>query len=242
MTIEALHYQFKLNMDRVDSLSNVDFNPAEIDWLLNEAQMVFIHQRLNPSSNSKQVGFEETQKRTDDLSTLVIQSPLQPPIIPSLDQGVYEVSTDKCILPYLHLVSATADVQISPACIKRVRLKFMQHDDSKEVLKDPFNSPSLEFIPYNFGRSSSSPGVPSIYIYPNDLKILRVYPEYIKYPSKPYLGTYLDESGMAHPPTTLELPSHTHQEIVDIACTIAALNTQSPSYIQLKNIKTQIHE
>jgi len=40
-----MHYQFKVSMDRVDSASNSDFLPGEIDWLLNEAQDIFIEQR-----------------------------------------------------------------------------------------------------------------------------------------------------------------------------------------------------
>lgn len=31
MTIREIHYQLKLNLDRVDSLANPDLNPAEID-------------------------------------------------------------------------------------------------------------------------------------------------------------------------------------------------------------------
>lgn len=31
MTIQEAHYQFKLNKDRVDTLSTQDFNVAEID-------------------------------------------------------------------------------------------------------------------------------------------------------------------------------------------------------------------
>lgn len=31
MDISSLHYDFKIKMDRVDTLSNQDFNAAEID-------------------------------------------------------------------------------------------------------------------------------------------------------------------------------------------------------------------
>ena len=46
MDVKSMHYDFKLKMDRVDTLSNPDFNIAEIDWLLNEAQLVFVKNRF----------------------------------------------------------------------------------------------------------------------------------------------------------------------------------------------------
>lgn len=46
MDVRSLHYQFKLNKDRIDTLVNQDFNVAEIDWLLNEAQLIFVKQRF----------------------------------------------------------------------------------------------------------------------------------------------------------------------------------------------------
>lgn len=107
MTIKELHYNFKLNMDRVDSLNAPDFNVAQIDWLLNEAQMIFIKQRMSMYSNGKQKGFEQTQKRIDDLGTLVINFPLQPGIEPLLaSPGIYELPVSNLSFTYLFLVSS----------------------------------------------------------------------------------------------------------------------------------------
>jgi len=142
---------------------------------------------------------------------------------------------------YLHLVSAKADITISADCTKTVPLKFIQHDDYLNALRDPFNSASLEFIPYNFGRASSDSGS-SIYIYPDDYVISQVYLEYLKYPTKMSLGNYVYIDGITYPATTSELPEHLHSEIVDLACQIASLNIENPEYIQLKNQKVFISE
>lgn len=120
-------------------------------------------------------------------------------------------------------------------------LKFVQHDDYRESLRDPFNSPSLEFIPFNFGRASSDTGS-SMYIYPGEYTIPAVYIEYIKYPSRISFGNYTYLDGVVYPEATSELSEHTHPEIVDIACQVAALATENPEYIQLRNQKILIQE
>lgn len=246
MDVSSLHYSFKLNMDRVDSLSQQDFNSAEIDWLLNEAQLVFIKRRFSGDSNPKRKGFENSQKRIDDLSTLLVKYPEQPPLTTTLlDVGVYEAELSNTTHPYLFYVDGYVNLALDANCtIHGVPLKFTQHDDLRVALKDPFNSPSLEFIPINFGRASSGTGS-SLYLYGGELpasSISSVYIEYIKYPSRISLGNYQYIDGVTYPAATSELPNHTHPELVDIACELAALSIENPEYIQLKNLKILNHE
>lgn len=245
MNSAEMQYAFKLGMDRVDTLSSTDFNAAEIDWLLNEAQLIFINNRIDPTTKKRR-GFEGDQKRIDDLSTIVIKNPLQPMITPSLlDTGVYEVDLNDLAFPYLHLISAYATVNLGDNCFKSVPLKFIQHDDYRESLRDPFNSPSLDFIPYNFGRSSSNSKFPSVYIYTGNLPstyLFGVYLEYIKRPNKIFLGNYAYIDGITYPPTDCELPEAIHNEIVDLACLIAANAIESPEYIQLKASKAFMND
>src|SRR3990167_1925716 len=138
MDIKSMHYDFKLKMDRMDTLSNPDFNIAEIDWLLNEAQLVFLKQRFGPN-NTKHQGFEVTQKRIDDLSTLHIKFPEQPGVSLLLDSGIYEATLSS--LKYSMIFFNRADVEvILEDCTKKVPIKFVQSDDLAECLKDPFNS------------------------------------------------------------------------------------------------------
>jgi len=230
MTISELHYAFKMSMDRIDSNSQTDFNRGEIDYLLNEAQLIFLKTRSS-TSNIKQRGFEATQKRTDDLSTLVIKHPEQQPLIPTNN----EVDLSLLKYEYYSLIRIYAEVQESD-CVKSIPLKFVQHDDLNDVLKDPFNSASQDAIPYNFGKSSASNST-SIYMYPKSGTINKVYIEYLKLPNKVSYGGYAYIDGIIYPPTTLEFPEHTHLEIVDIAANVAALNIENPEYIRLKKEK-----
>lgn len=234
MSIAELHYEFKLMKDRVDTLSTQGFRPEEIDWFLKKAQLRFIESRLAKESNRRVQGFEASQKRIDDLSTLVIKYPLQQPIVPILDNGVYEVRLSNLSFPYLQLTSAYADVTISQSCTKEVPLKFQQHDDYRTALRDPFNSPSLEFLPYNYGRSSNSATSSSLYIYPATYTVSNVYVEYVRYPKDPNLGNYQYLDGTTTTTQDLELPPHTHTEVVSLAVLIASLAIEDREALQFK--------
>lgn len=232
-----MHFQFKLNVDNINSLSSQNFRDEEIDWLLNEAQDIFISTRFT-TSNYKRVGFEGTSQRIDELSTLVIKYPVQPFIVPTLDSGVYEVNLDDLTFNYLHLLNAKAEVTIN-GCTSTVILKFIQHDDLLEALKDPFNKPSLEFLPFNLGRNSA--GNTSMFIYPGTIQVDKVFVEYLKKPNKMSLGNYVYIDGTTRPLSHCELPDNTHAQIVDIAAQIASLNIENPEYLKLKSQKVLIN-
>ena len=67
MTVIELHYDFDFKIDKVATLAKEDFNKAEKDWLLNEAQSLLVRKYYR-GTNSSGEGFEMTQKRIDDLS------------------------------------------------------------------------------------------------------------------------------------------------------------------------------
>lgn len=206
-SISDVHNQFKLKLDRVASLSNPDFFPEEIDVFLNEAQLLFIKQRMG-MNNTKKKGFETSQKRIDDLSSLVVKYPLQPAVVPSSPaSGVYEVDLSTLDYPYLYLINAYTKVKTADDCYLTIPLKYTQHDDFNESIRDPFNKESKEFIPFNYGRSAT--GGTSMYIYSTQ-DVEEVFIEYIKKPSSVALGTYPNADGSITPPTTFETPDPTH--------------------------------
>ena len=181
MNIKAMHYDFDIKIDKVDNLSKSDFNVAEKDWLLNEAQLVIIKNRYGIRNNDR-IGFEGNQKRIDDLSSLVIKFPNQPIITPiEHNNGTLEIDLASLAFPYLFLIRSFAQVD---GCSTGVSLRFIQHDDLNYLLEDPFNSPSVLEIPYNLGRSSNTVGGTSIYIYPGNVVVTGVYLEYIKFPNR----------------------------------------------------------
>jgi len=228
-----MHYQFKINMDRVDSMTNVDFNKAEIDWLLNEAQSLFVEQRYS-KANPKREAFEESQKRIDDLATLVVKYPDQPGIVPTISSAILTIDLSTLIQPYLHLVNVYC-ISSKDGCTYTTQMWFAPHDKITSYLRDPFNSPDSSVIPYNIGRNSA--GNPTLYIYPGSMTITEVRIEYLKVPRKISYGNYTYIDGVIYPPSASELPASVHREIVDIACQLAANNIASPQYTALKNEK-----
>lgn len=238
MTAQELKYDFLVKKDRVQSLSTSNFNDAEIDWFINEAQIIFLKNRLG-LSNSRKESYEMSQKRIDDLSDLHIKYPIQPYIALVDHQTVYELPLSSLKYTYFTFLRGTVFVK-DGTCTKEVALKFTQSDDMNEILKDPFNNASVEeFIPFNFGKSTTT-GT-SIYIYPADLILTKASVEYIKTPSKVSQGTYTYLDGVTYPEATLEFSSNVHSEIVDLAVEVATIALQDPS-IEYAKLKTLIHE
>lgn len=237
MTIIEQHYDFDLKIDKVASFAKENFNVAEKDWLLNEAQDVFVKQRMT-GHNPHGTGFEFNQKRIDDLSTIHIKFPEQPGITPSLVSGVYEVTLSSLVHPYLKFTRGQVDVVQDNCPNKKVSLREMQNDDLNDSLDDPYAQSSLkDGVLFNFGKSSLTTAQSSIYLYPGDLTLGDVYIEYLKQPRQMFYGGYDYIDGTPTTQVDCELPEHTHIEIVDIAVAIAAGIIEHPTYVQLKQQK-----
>jgi len=241
MSPREMHYDFDLKIDRVASLSKEDFNSAERDWLLNEAQWVFLKQRYG-INNIKRTGFEGSQKRIDDLSFLHIKYPLQPTVPLISHSGVYELDLSDLKYDYLFLTRAWVNYEDTTCgTTTSMTIKETENDDLNRALDDPFNDGSSEFIPGNFGRSSSDSDSSSIYLY-TPLEITEAYVEYLRIPPKINLGGYTYIDGVTYPTQSSIFPQHTHPEIVDIAVNIAAGIIENPQYVQLKERKVLTHE
>jgi len=70
MNINRMHVEFKLSYDKLDSSAYPEILTPSIDAILNEAYERVIKTRYNPNNIYKK-GFEQSQKRTDDLKQLV---------------------------------------------------------------------------------------------------------------------------------------------------------------------------
>jgi len=77
MTVTEMHTAFKILLDKVDSFAYPNMEPAEIDFFLNKETERFIKHRAEGSHN-KNRGFEETQKRMDDLRNITKNAILTP--------------------------------------------------------------------------------------------------------------------------------------------------------------------
>jgi hypothetical protein len=240
MTIQELHYDFKLKLDKVDSLQNANFEDWETDWIINEAIKVYVKNRYKE--------FEVTQKRIDDLKTLVVESPMsEPAITPTLvSSGIYEVRLSPLTFDYLFYLRGWCTISKDACLPKNAKVRLIQHDDFNSTLLDPFNKPSFLWadVIAKFGKSSNPNETKgSIYLYTNnDFNITKFYIEYLKHPARVSIGTYPYLTTNTATVVQCDLPEHTHNEIVDLAVALTAGIIESPDFLQLKLSKLQINE
>lgn len=71
MTVEEMHIAVNLGVQKIASFQADSLLPEEIDYELNTAMRRFVSQRYNKHGNKYQRGFEQSQKRLDDLRHLV---------------------------------------------------------------------------------------------------------------------------------------------------------------------------
>lgn len=243
MTVAEMHYDFLLKKDAVDSLKKREYLPHEIDWLLNEAQRNFIHQRTS-GMNATRTSFEETQKRIADLSNIHVKFPTQPGIAPTdLGDGIYELPLSSLSKPYYLMTRIYAtieddclDVNGFPKLKERVNIRPMESDDLTIALDDPFNKPSRDEILGNYGLSTQSNST-SLFIY-SSLPVTSVFPEYLTIPRRINIGGYAYIDGVTYPVQDCLLSIHTHPDIVDIAVLIASGVIEASSRYQVAAQKT----
>jgi hypothetical protein len=108
MTIEEMHIAVNLGVQKIASFQVDNLLPQEIDHELNSAMDSFIKQRYSPMGNKYRDGFEQSQKRIDDLRALVVDSRVKCFYGGTTITGF---NVDRAPLPndYMFLVNAVAD-------------------------------------------------------------------------------------------------------------------------------------
>lgn len=217
MTIELWHYNIKLRHNNLDSQHSKDFNPAELDEICNNAIEIWGEQQYS-GNNHKQVGFEVTQQRIDNLSTLVVKYPVQPALTPDkIDGNIFEFNLNKLKFPYKHMVRVQGKIK---GCSDKITVEIVQHDDLDSYLHDPFKKPSKKPFPRLLGTygKSSDLNSTSLFVYSDGtFDIQEIYPEYIKIPNIVSIGGYNDIEGNIKPKVESDIPECYHSQIIDIA-------------------------
>ena len=240
MTIQEMHYDFKMKLNKIDSEQYRNLRVPEIDWLLNEAQEFFIKSVAFPRVPNY-LGFETSQRTIDDIRTIVVENKqLEKDLINSEDrQKVFVLPTD-----YMFYISAKVTVSKAQCGLKEVRLLIKQHDDKFE--ESPFDNSSFEWGDINATFDSKGLRVYS----DGTFDVENVKLNYIKEPVyihnasdfKPEgqyksLKTGLNLTGRQN----CELPNQTHREIVDIAVMLASSNLDMQN-IQIKQGKLNLNQ
>lgn len=224
MTIGEMHYDFKMKFNKIDSQVNRNLLVPEIDWLLNEAQEIFVKNIAEPRSLGSYLGFETSQRTIDDIRTIVI---------PDVDCSTLVAgTTDTFELPsdYWFYVKSVAYMTKGSFSDVQGTVFIRQHEDLFEI--SDFDKSSFEWRTVNAVFNKNG-----IKVFANDFTVNKLRITYLK--KLDYIhnatkfngGQYNLPNGVTLSGTkNCELPPHTHREIVDIAVMLASGQIQMPDY------------
>lgn len=230
MTIRDMHYDFKKKLNKVDSQQNRNLLIPEIDWVLNEAQELFVKIVAFPKKY-QYLGFEIGQRTIDDIKTIV-----EPNHCINVNNNIATLPTD-------YWFYVRGEVLMNKGNCKDIKgsLHIRQHNDDFE--NSPFDKSSFEWRTVNgvFDKNG-------IKLFAQDFTISKLCIDYIKKLSYIHnaeefrAGQYNLPSGETLSGSkNCELPEHTHREIVDIAVLITTGELQIPDY-QIKYNKLNLNQ
>jgi len=212
MTIADFHTEVKARLDKMDSLQLPNLLTSEIDLFLNQAQDRTVKQRYGVS-NPKRQGYEETQKRTDDLKAIT-RTVVLGPAPASVDN--IDTNARFFILPADYWFIVQERVNITYPCgdteeTTDVEVRPIEHNEFTKSIYDPFKKPNkrkvLRLMENGQSEIIYAPGATL-----NSYKI-----RYIK---KPIRMSYTGG-------VTCELSDHLHSEIVDECVKVILENIES---------------
>jgi hypothetical protein len=245
MTISEMHIAFKLGLDKTESLQYPSFLPEEIDFWLNQAIRKFVKTRYS-GVNSKREGFEQSQKRIDDLRSLVreltipcsvgttgVNKPNSYVLTNGFSNAVFLVE------PALYWLSLGEEVKISytstnarpgvPATIKRVGVTGITANDYRWKIDDPLAPHVLHYDEAKPLRLFYNNTIE--FITDGNYSITEAYLRFIKQPKEVDVTATVGTADC-------DLAEHTHDEVVSLAIQLALENIEQPrlqSYTQEVN-------
>lgn len=232
MLIPEMHYDVKMKLNKLDSQQYQNLIVPQIDWLLNEAQELFVKMVAEPRMASH-YGFEIGQRTWMDIRTIVEENvPLNVNVenLVELPENFWFYVTSYC-----EMVKGNCNALSHKIFIR-------QHDDDFE--NSPFDRSSFEWKTVNgvfFGNN--------LKLYSSDFRIIKVFLSYIRKLRYIHNAEAYSPSGYRLPGSktlltgsvNCELPESTHREIVDIAVLIATGQLQIPDY-QIKKDKMSLNQ
>ena len=226
-----MHLAIQQGVDKINSFQADTLLSEEIDLELNKAIDKFINLKYG-KNNIYGKGFEESQKRVDDLREIVTSTSLKFIYLEPSVNNTFVYQSSSLPADYRYLIKTLVTVEYNRSCnvlnpkeqtlAETVRYpvsklgsaKFTQQDDIHTALLDPFNT-TTRFKPLMTFEDKK------INIYTSDIFIIKSLKlTYIKNPAKVSLSSS----------TGCELAPHTHQEIVDMTISSILEGISDPRY------------
>jgi hypothetical protein len=214
MTIDQAHIELEISVDKRATSQVPELPPEMKDYFLQTASEMFVKGRYGPNNIYKS-GFEQIQKRTEDLKNLVVTWTDD-----TVPDSIDSVDSDAVVMPlpsdYWFWAKGRTYVDRTncPSGWSR-KIKLVSHDKVEMVRHDPHNK--------------SIADEPIVYFEDGAIKILegdkfsvtKFQLTYIRRPAKVNIGTYGSDK------VEFDLSDHTHKEIVQMAADIIIENVES---------------
>jgi hypothetical protein len=231
MTISNMHIAFKLLLDKTEALQYPSFLPEEIDFWLNKGIIKFAKTRYS-GFNAKHEGFEQSQKRIDDLRTLVrevtvpcetgtsgVNKPNSYVLTDGFDNAVFSVEPAPYWLSLgeeVRIRYTSTDTRAGAEAFKRVGVTGTTANDYKWKVDDPLAPHVLHYDEAKPLRLFYNDTIE--FITDGTYSITEAYIRYIKQPLEVSLSGNISS----------DLPDQSHDEIVSLAVQLAIENIEQP--------------
>ena len=203
MTSVEMHIGFRVKFNQVNANKNKAFLSQEIDLFLNDQMDKFVELRTDREGNYKNEGFEESQRRLDEIRTVIKENStnaaLTPPgtlVLSSFDKG------KKITLPvdYKKLVFDGCDTD-APCNFKYsyVQNRLTSNQLIGHVLHDKYHTSHPDSPVSQIVNSE-------LRVYENNFTVTHIYITYV-----------YDYPRIVYNVQDCVLPKDTHREIVDMA-------------------------
>lgn len=172
MTVNEMHIAVNQGVQKIASFQVDNLLPQEIDHELNLAMMRFIKQRFSMTSNRVGKGFEQSQKRIDDLRSLITEhtgtTATEGQVYTSNYSNIY---VDRYTLPldYLFLVSVRPLVQYK--CNTNITSLITAPQVNRSAVKIDLTPPGPGYVLIGMVRSTSSGSFENIVNLPSGQEI-----------------------------------------------------------------------
>lgn len=228
-----MHANVKLELDKTSALELPAFEPEEIDFWLNMAIRRFVKTRYS-GVNIKKESFEETQKRIDDLRTLVehvalymiendnatLVGPYALTTTPLENSYVLLTPVNSWPSDYWFALSEECEIAPTGGSTSRQGVTECTMDEYRQRIDDPFSEHKLHYgvaKPLRIFNANSVELVTD-----GDYSINRYYLTYLRVPAT--------VNNVPAGTTDCDLPEHTHDEIVKMAASMMLENIEQPRY------------
>lgn len=222
MNSTTMHTSFKVEYDKTYGLESPSFEREEIDYWLTQGVRSFTKTRYS-GLNTKKESFEESQKRIDDLRTLVVEDQIS--VTETSGTGDYKPNSWRATLPneYWFTLGEEVDIQYND-----IRTPDSNTNKRQGVTEGTVNNyRSLLDNPYSEYRLHYEEAKPIRLFLGNTVELITDGNYDILYYYLRYLRKPVD---IVYGSVDCDLPEHTHDEIVKTAVRMALENIEQPRY------------